>query len=161
VQQDHPTPQCLLPVETHSHKAAHPPTPFYGQVGSFELKVKRSIGGAAAAAVAAAAAPPTVVIKEAPAPTPLETVKSMDESVDESLIYVSSPKVSMSECSVCLCPAQCAYVLARIPCPSTTLSVRKFMEEQGNRREHGGKGTGRCQACMAMNMCSNVICLHW
>jgi len=61
----------------------------YAQVGSFELYVKRSIGGVAAAA------PPTVVIKEAPPPPPraMDSVKSMDESVDESLVYVSSPKV--------------------------------------------------------------------
>mmetsp|Transcript_24519 Transcript_24519/g.66887 ORF Transcript_24519/g.66887 Transcript_24519/m.66887 type:complete len:184 (-) Transcript_24519:546-1097(-) len=64
------------------------------QVGSFELRVKRSIGGAAAAA--AAAAPQTVVIKEAPPPPqPLDSVKSMDESMDESLVYVSSPKVGI------------------------------------------------------------------
>ncbi|KAF5836809.1 hypothetical protein DUNSADRAFT_5388 [Dunaliella salina] len=67
------------------------------QVGSFELKVKRSIGGAAAAAASAAAAPQTVVIKEAPPPPPqpLDTVKTMDESMDESLVYVSSPKVGI------------------------------------------------------------------
>lgn len=82
------------------HHAACAPTPCippphllhatHAQVGNFELKVKRSGGGSASWAPAAPA-PPTVVIAT-PAPA-TDTTKTMDESVDESLVYVQSPKV--------------------------------------------------------------------
>jgi len=81
-------------------------------VGSFELRVKRSTGAVAAAA------PQTVVIKESPPPPPqpTDTVKSVDESVDESLVYVSSPKASaIARFHEGRALVECACVLA---CPS-------------------------------------------
>jgi hypothetical protein len=77
----------------------------HSQVGSFELKVRRSTAtGAAAAgpmaapaaAVAPAApaapytAPQTLVITKAP---PMDSLLSMGESVDEALVHITSPKV--------------------------------------------------------------------
>ncbi len=64
-------------------------------MGSFELKVKRSMGGHAAA-VHAAPAPVAhaapVAVAPAPAPAQPEVVV-LEETVDESLVYVTSPKV--------------------------------------------------------------------
>lgn len=73
------------------------------QVGTFELKVRRSlttggasVGGAPAAPAPAAApaysAPQTLVITKAPA---VDTLKTMEESVDESLVPILSPKVGI------------------------------------------------------------------
>ena len=67
------------------------------QVGSFELKVKRNIGGgkaavfAAAAASAAAPAYTPAAVEIAPALASVEA--SVLESIDESLMPVHSPKV--------------------------------------------------------------------
>ncbi|GLC37948.1 hypothetical protein PLESTB_001499100 [Pleodorina starrii] len=68
------------------------------KMGNFELKVKRSVAGSAAAvpvyaAPVAHAAPAEVVASplqsmEPPAP-------SMEDTVDESLVYVNSPKVGI------------------------------------------------------------------
>lgn len=75
------------------------------QVGSFELKVRRSTGALPTTATSAAlAAPPaapapapysapeTLVITKAP---PMETLKTMEESMDESLVPILSPKVGV------------------------------------------------------------------
>lgn len=64
-------------------------------MGSFELKVKRSMAGHAAAVHAAPApvahAAPVAVVPP-PAPAQPEVVV-LEETVDESLVYVNSPKV--------------------------------------------------------------------
>ncbi len=69
------------------------------QVGNFELKVKRSTAGqalgaslAAAPAQAAAAptTPPTLMVLSK---TPTETLRSMEETLDESTVPIYSPKV--------------------------------------------------------------------
>lgn len=72
------------------------------QMGSFQLKVKRSMHTAASvAAAAAAAAAPAAPVFTVPPPRSessslaVESVQSMDESVDESLMYVPSPKVGI------------------------------------------------------------------
>jgi hypothetical protein len=69
------------------------------QVGSFEMKVRRANAvspavaapapAPAAAAAPAYAAPETLVITKAPAMDSLQTLESMDES----LVHVTSPKV--------------------------------------------------------------------
>ncbi|KXZ55249.1 hypothetical protein GPECTOR_3g389 [Gonium pectorale] len=67
------------------------------KMGSFELKVKRSVAGgagisgfahAAAAAPVQAAAPAALVSVDPPVPT-------VEDTVDESLVYVNSPKVGI------------------------------------------------------------------
>lgn len=67
----------------------------YLQVGSFELKVKRSATGTSAGPVVAAAAAPAAAAHAEPEPLPvvMETTKTVEESVDESVIYITSPKV--------------------------------------------------------------------
>lgn len=64
------------------------------QVGSFEMKVRRSTGGAAAAPSAppaAAAAPQTLIVHKS---APMETMNTM-ESLDESIVQITSPKVGV------------------------------------------------------------------
>ena len=74
----------------------------YTQMGSFELKVKRSIAGSAVApayAPAPAAAP--AAADAAPAGMQsMEMPPSVEDTVDESLVYVNSPKVRASTPSV-------------------------------------------------------------
>lgn len=61
-------------------------------MGSFELKVKRSVSGGAPVyahapvAAPAAPAPAATVSVDVPAPT-------VEDTVDESLVYVNAPKV--------------------------------------------------------------------
>mmetsp|Transcript_12676 Transcript_12676/g.27445 ORF Transcript_12676/g.27445 Transcript_12676/m.27445 type:complete len:233 (-) Transcript_12676:398-1096(-) len=67
------------------------------QVGSFELKVRRSTATAPAAAAPVAApvaAAPAVPAADA-APVTSTVPASLDESIDESLVYVQSPKVGI------------------------------------------------------------------
>eukprot|EP00197_Chlamydomonas_leiostraca_P002814 CAMPEP_0202857240 /NCGR_PEP_ID=MMETSP1391-20130828/261_1 /ASSEMBLY_ACC=CAM_ASM_000867 /TAXON_ID=1034604 /ORGANISM="Chlamydomonas leiostraca, Strain SAG 11-49" /LENGTH=234 /DNA_ID=CAMNT_0049536021 /DNA_START=30 /DNA_END=734 /DNA_ORIENTATION=- len=66
------------------------------QVGSFQLKVKRRVAPAApayapVAAAPAPAAPTTVVVTKAP----VETMKTLEETIDESLVSIPSPKVGI------------------------------------------------------------------
>ncbi len=79
------------------------PTAARVQVGNFELKVRRSTGAlpSLVPAVAAAPAPPppapysapeTLVITKAP---PMDTLKmTIEESMDESVVPILSPKAS-------------------------------------------------------------------
>jgi len=65
-------------------------------VGSFELKVKRNIGGVKGATVAAPIAAPAAPAPAYEAPVALSaTVENVGatESIDESLMPVTSPKV--------------------------------------------------------------------
>jgi biotin carboxyl carrier protein len=72
-------------VKAHKH--------YKQQVGSFNLHVRRSKSAFKAAAAAAAPAP---VAAAAPAPVVIASVDaSIEESVDESLVYVQSPKVGI------------------------------------------------------------------
>ncbi|KAJ9517832.1 hypothetical protein QJQ45_004142 [Haematococcus lacustris] len=62
------------------------------QVGNFELRVRRSTkDGSASSPVA----PQQTVVITTPAPTPMETLKSLEESMDESLVPILSPKVGI------------------------------------------------------------------
>ncbi|KAJ9518465.1 hypothetical protein QJQ45_018483 [Haematococcus lacustris] len=62
------------------------------QVGNFELRVRRSTKDGSASSPAA---PQQTVVITTPAPTPMETLKSLEESMDESLVPILSPKVGI------------------------------------------------------------------
>jgi hypothetical protein len=66
-------------------------------MGSFQLRVRRSVDAAEAAAAPVAAAPVAVHVPAAapvPAPVPYMSLDvTPDESVDEAMVYVTAPKV--------------------------------------------------------------------
>lgn len=71
------------------------------EIGSFQLKVRRSLKGteaqqleAAAAAAAAAAPASSAASMSAPATSP-SPVESIEEPMDEGLVYVTAPKVGI------------------------------------------------------------------
>ncbi|EFJ45055.1 hypothetical protein VOLCADRAFT_109910 [Volvox carteri f. nagariensis] len=69
------------------------------KMGNFELKVKRSVAGSAAAApLYASTVAPATPAEPVVASSPLQSVEapppaSVEDTVDESLVYVTSPKV--------------------------------------------------------------------
>lgn len=92
-----PSQQAFLWLARIAHNAH---TTHIQQVGNFELKVRRNTGPSAAAVAAAAAAAPAPAAPVATAVVfahpPAEPMKTLEESVDESLVPLLSPKVSSS-----------------------------------------------------------------
>jgi hypothetical protein len=69
------------------------------QMGTFKLKVRRNLHTAAApvAAAAPAAAPAPALATPTPANYISMDEPTVEDSIDEALVYVSAPKVSLGD----------------------------------------------------------------
>lgn len=75
-------------------RVCHLRAPFL-QMGSFQLRVRRSIDAPDAAPAVTLAAAPAAAAPVAAAPAPYVSVDNTpaEESIDEALVYVTAPKV--------------------------------------------------------------------